>query len=208
MKLFKEKKQQSTSPQPDNQVDVTNENVSVNTDTAATNQNQEAAPKKKKMSKLKILSIIWTIFMFGFYIFKDVMRIREYGWDAVNIITTAFLAVQIILFVVFTAMGAKDKTTSKKQKTTLKWVKKIKKLSIKLTTFVTSILIIMGADFASLGILDIVSIAVAGISLLLFVISLIKLLVMEIIKWKVHKKKEQLKEKRMQAKAKKNANKQ
>lgn len=211
MKLFKEKKQQPPAEQTKAQkTDVVAQQASdpsasqtVQPDAAT----QTQQPAKKKMSKLKILSIIWTVFMFCFYIFKDVMRIRKNGWDAVNIITTAFLAVQIILFIVFTAIGAKDKTTSKKQKTTLKWVKKLKKLSLKLTTLVTSVLIIVGADFAEIGLLDIVSICVAGISLLLFVISLIRLLIKDIIKYKINKKKEELKQKRMEAKAQKAQNK-
>ena len=166
-------------------------------------QAQQAKQPEKKKSKLQILSIIWTVFMFGFYIFKDVMQIRENGWTAVNIITTAFLALQIILFVVFTAIASKDKQDAKNRKNTLKWVKKIKKLSLKITTFVTSVLIIVGAAYSGIGILDIISIVVAGLSLLLFVISLIKLLIKEIIKYRLRKKMQEIKEKRAQTKAEK-----
>ena len=166
-------------------------------------QAQQAKQPEKKKSKLQILSIIWTVFMFGFYIFKDVMQIRENGWTAVNIITTAFLALQIILFVVFTAIASKDKQDAKNRKNTLKWVKKIKKLSLKITTFVTSVLIIVGAASSGIGILDIISIVVAGLSLLLFVISLIKLLIKEIIKYRLRKKMQKIKEKRAQTKAEK-----
>ncbi len=166
-------------------------------------QAQQAKQPEKKKSKLQILSIIWTVFMFGFYIFKDVMQIRENGWTAVNIITTAFLALQIILFVVFTAIASKDKQDAKNRKNTLKWVKKIKKLSLKITTFVTSVLIIVGAASSGIGILDIISIVVAGLSLLLFVISLIKLLIKEIIKYRLRKKMQEIKEKRAQTKAEK-----
>lgn len=166
-------------------------------------QAQQAKQPEKKKSKLQILSIIWTVFMFGFYIFKDVMQIKENGWTAVNIITTAFLALQIILFVVFTAIASKDKQDAKKRKTTLKWVKKIKKLSLKITTFVTSVLIIVGAAYSGIGILDIISIVVAGLSLLLFIITLIKLLATEIFKYRVRKKMQKIKEKRAQTKAEK-----
>lgn len=166
-------------------------------------QAQQSKQPEKKKSKLQILSIIWTVFMFGFYIFKDVMQIKENGWTAVNIITTAFLALQIILFVVFTAIASKDKQDAKNRKNTLKWVKKIKKLSLKITTFVTSVLIIVGAAYLEIGILDIISIVVAGLSLLLFVISLIKLLIKEIIKYRLRKKMQKIKEKRAQTKAEK-----
>ncbi|MDE7337380.1 MAG: hypothetical protein K2N32_04625, partial [Clostridia bacterium] len=94
---------------------------------------------KKKLSKLKVLSIIWTLLSFCVYIALDVNKIHKNGWTPVNIIVTVFLGLQIVLFLLFTALGAKSKEDAKKQKTTLKWVKKTKKLTLKLTTFITSI---------------------------------------------------------------------
>lgn len=209
MKNFKEKKQQSTQAplEAKEQTAPVEGQQTADAQPAVAVDKKSQAPEKKKKSKLQILSIIWTVFMFGFYIFKDVMQIKENGWTAVNIITTAFLALQIVLFVIFTAIAAKDKQDAKNRKKTLKWVKKIKKLSLKITTFVTSVLIIVGAATSGIGLLDIISIVVAGLSLLLFVISLIKLLVKEIIKYRMKKKMQKVKDKITQSKAQKDAKK-
>ncbi|MDE7079841.1 MAG: hypothetical protein K2O95_06990 [Clostridia bacterium] len=124
---------------------------------------------KKKLSKLKALSIIWTLLSFCIYVALDVNKIHKNGWTAVNVIVTVFLGLQILLFLIFTAIGAKSKEESKKQKTTLKWVKKTKKLTLKLTTFVTSVLMIVNVEKVSFA--DVIAVIVAVISLLLVLFS-------------------------------------
>ena len=84
-----------------------------------TKENNEVAEKddgKKKISKLKVLSIIWTLLSFCIYIALDVNKIYKNGWTPVNIIVTVFLGLQILLFIVFTALGAKSKEDAKMQK--------------------------------------------------------------------------------------------
>ena len=137
-----------------------------------TKENNEVAEKddgKKKISKLKVLSIIWTLLSFCIYIALDVNKIYKNGWTPVNIIVTVFLGLQILLFIVFTALGAKSKEDAKMQKTTLKWVKKAKKLTLKLTTFITSVLMIVNVEKVSFA--DVVAVIVAVISLLLVLFS-------------------------------------
>ena len=132
-----------------------------------TKENNEVAEKddgKKKISKLKVLSIIWTLLSFCIYIALDVNKIYKNGWTPVNIIVTVFLGLQILLFIVFTALGAKSKEDAKMQKTTLKWVKKAKKLTLKLTTFITSVLMIVNVEKVSFA--DVV--AVISLLLVLF----------------------------------------
>lgn len=142
---------------------------------------------KKKMSKLKILSIIWTALMFCVYIALDASKIVKQGWTAPNIIVTAFLGLQIILFIVFSIIGATTKEEGQRQKTTVKWVKKLKKFTLKLTTVVTSIIFIVSVESASFG--DILGLVIAIISLILFLISMIRMIVKQCKKAKKAKQK-------------------
>lgn len=143
---------------------------------------------KKKISKLKLLSILWTVFMFGVYIALDAYKIVKDGWTPVNIIVTAFLGLQIILFIVFTAIGARDKKQAKQQKSAVKYVKKAKKITLKLTTLVTSILLIIGVEKVSF--VDVMTIVVALISLAIMLISLILSIRKQVKKAKVERRKE------------------
>lgn len=132
---------------------------------------QKPEKGKKKLSKIKLLSILWTTLMFCVYIVLDAIKIVKNGWTPVNIIVTVFLGLQIILFAVFTLIGSKNKQQTQRQKATLKYVKKTKKLTLKLTTVVTSILMIIGVEKVSFS--DVLAIVVAVISLIGVLISLL-----------------------------------
>ena len=125
----------------------------------------------------------------------DAIKIVKNGWTTVNIIITTFLGVQIILFIVFTAISTRDKKTGKHQKTAFKWVKKAKKLTLKLTTVVTSILMLVNVETISFG--DVFAAIVAIISLLFFVISLIFAIKKQIKKAKKEKLKQNKKNKKL-----------
>ena len=125
---------------------------------------------KKKMSKLKMLSILWTALTFCIYVAIDVNKIVKDGWTVLNIIVTVFLGLQILLYLIFALIGSKDKEQRGRQKATLKYVKKTKKITVKLLTVITSIMMIIGVESVSFG--DVVAIIFAIISLLLALLSL------------------------------------
>ncbi len=169
----------------------------VSTDLAKSLSDIDEQPKKdkKRMSKIKLLSVLWTAFMLCVYVVLDAIKIVKNGWTTVNIIITTFLGVQIILFIVFTAISTRDKKTGKHQKTAFKWVKKAKKLTLKLTTVVTSILMLVNVETISFG--DVFAAIVAIISLLFFVISLIFAIKKQIKKAKKEKLKQNKKNKKL-----------
>ena len=154
----------------------------------------QPAEDKKKMSKLKKLSIIWTVLTFLIYVAIDVNNIVKEGWTVLNIIVTVFLGLQILLYAIFTLIGSKDKKQQGRQKAAMKYVKKTKKISVKLLTVVTSIAMIIGVE--SVNFADVVAIIFAIISLLLAILSLAML-----IRKRVRQsKKEKSKRQKLQAK--------
>ena len=154
----------------------------------------EEKEDKKKLSSLKKLSILWTVVTFLIYVALDVNKIVKYGWTVLNIIVTVFLGLQILLYLIFALVGSKNKQQQGRQKATLKYVKKTKKISVKLLTVITSIMMIIGVE--SVNFTDVVAIIVAIISLLLAVLSLAML-----IRKRVRiSKKEKAKRQKLQAK--------
>ena len=159
----------------------------------------EEEQKSKKISKLNILSVIWTLATFAIYIDLDANKIVKNGWTPVNIIVTVFLGLQIALFLIFTAISTRSNKGEKIQKTTLKWVKKAKKLTLKITTFVTSVLMIVNVEKVSFA--DVVAVVVAVISLVLVLLSVAIAIKKQVKKSKKEKAKQ---EKKAQKQAKNN----
>lgn len=74
-------------------------------------QGKAAEKPRGRVSRIFFtLSVIYGILSFLFYIGLDAYKIYRDGWTAANIVVTVFLALQIILYAVFLAVGADKKT--------------------------------------------------------------------------------------------------
>ena len=147
---------------------------------------QEKAAEKPRGRVSRIfftLSVIYGILSFLFYIGLDAYKIYRDGWTAANIVVTVFLALQIILYAVFLAVGA-DKKHKKTYKAGKKSLKIAKKIVNKTLSLATSAAVIVGAGSAA-GLLDILTLAVAVLALAIAVTEVIWRLVLFVLASKV-----------------------
>ena len=149
---------------------------------------QEKAAEKPRGRVSRIfftLSVIYGILSFLFYIGLDAYKIYRDGWTAANIVVTVFLALQIILYAVFLAVGA-DKKHKKTYKAGKKSLKIAKKIVNKTLSLATSAAVIVGAGSAA-GLLDILTLAVAVLALAIAVTEVIWRIVLFVLARKVKK---------------------
>lgn len=148
----------------------------------------EIARKQSKLANvtrvLGILSALWTMASFAFYIGLDAFKIYRDGWTVTNILVTVFLVAQILMFGVFLAVG-KTKEDKKNYKHGKKTVKIVKKLSLKALSVATAATVIVDAG-GKTGLVELFALIVAVLSLAFMLASIIFKLTVFLIKRKIN----------------------
>lgn len=166
-----------------------------NTEVQSADAQSSATKPAKKKNIFAILSTIITFLSYFIYIAIDAIKIHSKGWTANNIVVTIFLILQIVLFLSFTFIDAKSKAESKNRKKTMKCLKIIKKITLKLVTLVPTIMLLV--DFEKkVAFLPIFTVVVTSISLINLISSLLSTIIMHLITQKIAKTRAEKKQKK------------
>ena len=146
---------------------------------------EEVKPRGKASRIFFGISLVYSLLSFLFYIALDVIKVRRDGWTAANVVVTVFLALQIVMYVVFLAAGA-GKEQKKAYKAGKKSLKIAKKAVTKALALATSAAVIAGAG-SDPGVWDIIALAVAALALAMTVTEIIWRVVLFVLARKLKK---------------------
>lgn len=164
--------------------------------------NQQTATKPAKKSfaeRMLVFYFVWSFVQFGLYIAIDALRVWKQGWTTANIIVTAALGVQLALFLILHAFGSSHKQSKKAYKASKKWIKITKKICMKSLSLAATITLLLSAK----GNFDPMNLIVLGVTLLslaILFLQVVQMIVMWIIKRRMRRKMEAMREATAQTK--------
>lgn len=165
-------------------------------------QDQQATTKPAKKSfaeRMTVFYFVWSFVQFGLYIAIDALRVWKQGWTTANIIVTAALGVQLALFLILHAFGSSHKQSKKAYKASKKWIKITKKICMKSLSLAATITLLLSAK----GNFDPMNLIVLGVTLLslaILFLQIVQMIVMWIIKRRLRRKMEAMREATAQTK--------